>query len=393
MASCLLNAILTVNRRCTVKLAPGLLLVSRYRIRHIVTEGGMSTIYKAVDTKTGNFVAVKELSGVEENNELARENEQIFINEARILSKLTHRGIPRILDFFIEKKKRYLIMEFVDGSDLHTILKKLGTFNERTVLEWACQLIEVLEFLHSRTPPVIFRDIKPSNIMLEPMGRIRLVDFGIARTYKPDRYSDTINLGSGGYAAPEQYAKAGKQTDMRSDIYSLGVTVHQLLTGIDPVAIGFEIPPPSSVRPELNASWDTIILKAIQLEPKDRYNTVSEMKEDLTMLMDTVLASEAASARGNPDKSETDSGETDREKGEEHAPDSDGLGKGGFSIQKTGITVMLLCFIIVAAYALLHLCISRDYYPAWIKIVILAGGAVWISICSALVFLVTKRSS
>lgn len=373
-----------------MKLAPGLLLVSRYRIRHIVAEGGMSTIYKAVDTKTGNLVAVKELSNVEEDYELARENEQIFINEARILSKLAHRSIPRILDFFIENKNRYLIMEFVDGSDLHTILGKLGTFDEKTVMEWTCQLIEVLEYLHSRTPPVIFRDIKPSNIMLEPMGRIRLVDFGIARTYKPESYSDTVNLGSGGYAAPEQYAKAGRQTDMRSDIYSLGVTVHQLLTGIDPVAIGFKIPPPTSVRPELNSTWDSIILKAVQLEPDDRYSTLSEMKEELTTLVNKALSSAPASEPADSAKQEESSG---HENNEECAQASAGIEKGGLSIRKTSITILLVVLIIAALCASLHLCAAGEHFPAWMKIVLLAGGALWISLCGTAIYFVTKRSS
>ncbi|MGV8122458.1 MAG: serine/threonine protein kinase [Candidatus Xenobiia bacterium LiM19] len=376
-----------------MKLAPGLLLVSRYRIRHIVAEGGMSTIYKAVDTKTGNLVAVKELSNVDEDKELARENEQIFINEARILSKLAHRSIPRILDFFIENKNRYLIMEFVDGSDLHTILGKLGTFDEKTVMEWTCQLIEVLEYLHSRTPPVIFRDIKPSNIMLEPMGRIRLVDFGIARTYKPESYSDTVNLGSGGYAAPEQYAKAGRQTDMRSDIYSLGVTVHQLLTGIDPVAIGFKIPPPTSVRPELNSTWDSIILKAVQLEPDDRYSTLSEMKEELTTLVNRALSSEPASeAVSEPADSEKQEESSGKEKNEECAQASAGIEKGGLSVRKTSITILLVVLIIAALWASLHLCAAGEHFPAWMKIVLLAGGALWISLCGTAIYFVTKRS-
>lgn len=371
-----------------MKLAPGLLLVSRYRIRHIVAEGGMSTIYKAVDTKTGNYVAVKELADVEEDNELARENEHIFINEARILSRLTHRSIPRILDFFIENKKRYLIMEFVDGSDLHTILSKLGTFDEKTVLEWTYQLIEVLEYLHSRTPPVIFRDIKPSNIMLEPMGRLRLVDFGIARTYKPDRYSDTVNLGSGGYAAPEQYAKAGRQTDMRSDIYSLGVTVHQLLTGIDPVAIGFRIPPPTSVKPELNLKWDSIILKAIMLEPDDRYNALSEMKEEL-MLMNEALPSEPVSIPAGSEKPEENSEE---EQSEEYGEISLSAEKGRRSIRNTLIITVLAIMIIISLCASLHLFINGEHSPAWMKIALLTGGVLWISLCGTVIYLISKRS-
>jgi serine/threonine protein kinase len=376
-----------------VKLAPGLLLVSRYRIKHIVAEGGMSTIYKAVDTKTGNFVAVKELDEIDEDRELARENEQIFINEARILSKLTHRSIPRILDFFVDNKKRYLIMEFVDGSDLHTIQKKLGNFDEKTVLGWTCQLIEVLEYLHSRTPPVIFRDIKPSNIMLEPMGRIRLVDFGIARTYKPDSYRDTVNLGSGGYAAPEQYERAGRQTDMRSDIYSLGVTVHQLLTGIDPVDIGFRIPPPTSVRPELSSTWDEIILKAVQLEPEDRYKAMSEMKDELTTLMNTVKSPDRQAAEADPCL-QTEPSWTCRNSADEGAaPDGKSAKRPGSSFWRYAMTLVLVVFIIAGLYASLCLLGSGGQFPAWMKAAMLAGGALWIFFCGAAIYFVTKRST
>src|SRR5215471_7025960 len=167
----------------------------------------MAAVYQARDTKRGSMCAIKEmsLSTVAPGEQpLAVQN---FLAEARILSRLSHANLPAFTDFFTEDARRYLVMEFIDGSTLEDLLEQHGRpFSERRVLSWARQLCDVLEYLHGQQPPVIFRDMKPGNIMLSRTGRIKLIDFGIARLFRPVGTSqDTQLLGTPGFSPPEQY--------------------------------------------------------------------------------------------------------------------------------------------------------------------------------------------
>lgn len=216
-------------------LASHALFQDRYLIMGKLGEGGFGSVYKACDTQRANeLVAIKEtcLRGLAA--EARMEAIDAFQREAELLSQLDHPSLPRLHEQSSQGEQWYLVLEFIDGETLEEYQEKVP--NKRLLLSEVfrigLQLCDVLEYLHSQQPPVIFRDLKPSNIILAPHEKTYLIDFGIARFYKPGRNRDTIAFGSPGYAAPEQYGKA--QTTPRADIYSLGAVLHQLLTGRDP---------------------------------------------------------------------------------------------------------------------------------------------------------------
>ncbi len=214
-----------------------MLLKERYRIINQIGQGGQAAIYKGQDTGLGNrLVAIKEMSqdGLSPNE--LQEAADAFKREAHMLADLQHPNIPSIYDYFHEAGHWYLVMEFIEGETLEDYLARAegGTLPVKEVLDIGIQLCSVLEYLHNHQPPIISRDLKPGNVMRAADGHLYLIDFGIARHFKPGQSRDTTALGSLGYAAPEQYGKA--QTTARSDIYSLGVILHQALTGNDPVS-------------------------------------------------------------------------------------------------------------------------------------------------------------
>ncbi|MGQ9548960.1 MAG: protein kinase domain-containing protein, partial [Roseiflexus sp.] len=207
-------------------------LQGRYVVEEKLGQGGMGAVYRARDLRlsTVNW-AIKEMSQAQITGPLElQQTRAAFQQEAELLAGLSHPGLPKVVDHFEQDGKAYLVMEFVPGSSLLALARREGLpFPLPRVLDWARQICEVLEYLHNRPSPIIFRDLKPANVMLTPEGRIKLVDFGIARLFKPGKERDTQAFGTLGYSAPEQYGQS--QTDPRSDIYSLGVLLHQLLTG------------------------------------------------------------------------------------------------------------------------------------------------------------------
>jgi serine/threonine protein kinase len=215
-------------------LEPHHMLNQRYRIVELVGKGGMGAVYKARDIKFGRKVAVKEMS---QNNLSAQETEEAaerFRQEANLLARLTHPNLPSVYDYFEESGRWYLVMDFIKGETLEEYIAR-STNNILPlveVIDIGIQLTRVLGYLHTRPTPIIFRDLKPLNIMITSDKHVYLIDFGVARLFKRGKAKDTLALGSVGYAAPEQFGKA--QTTPRSDIYSLGVILHQLLTGSDP---------------------------------------------------------------------------------------------------------------------------------------------------------------
>lgn len=221
------------------------LLHQRYHLLHKLGTGGFGAVYQAEDIQLGKrLVAIKEMSS--QSNLSAQENTEAaeaFKQEAFMLAELMHPNLPRIYDHFHEGGHWYLVMDYIEGTTLEEYLAQTpgGYLPQQEVLEMGLQLCEVLEYLHTRQPPIIFRDLKPLNIMRTPSGHLYLIDFGIARHFKPGQAKDTIAFGSPGYAAPEQYGKT--QTTPRSDIYSLGATLHQMLTGIDPSLSPFRFAP------------------------------------------------------------------------------------------------------------------------------------------------------
>lgn len=259
----------------TGRLNPDTILENRYVILKTVGRGGMGAVYLALDTRLNNIpVAIKEMSTQAVGGDLQGAI-GAFKKEAAMLIGLRHNALPVVRDFFPRGEDRwYLVMDYIEGQTLKQIGDKRGPIPEVEVLEWVWQLCNILEYLHSQNPPVIFRDLKPSNIMLTPEGQIKLIDFGIARHFRQGSNADTSAYGSSGFAAPEQYGQ--NQTDARSDIYALGATLHYLLTGIDPSGSPFNFEPPSKyvkVSPRL----DRAIMKALDLRAENRPLNIREM--------------------------------------------------------------------------------------------------------------------
>ncbi|HYA35336.1 MAG TPA: protein kinase [Candidatus Binataceae bacterium] len=254
-------------------LSTGHLLDQRYSIKKVLGVGGMGRVYLGNDTRLANRpVAIKEMivgEGVQEKKAV-----EDFAREARVLAVLSHPGIPSLIDYFVENGRHYLVMEFVAGGDLQGMLDKLGPggkLPEDRVLRWARQLLDVLEFLHGQSPPIVYRDLKPGNIMIGKDGRAMLIDFGIARFLPPGGRGTQI--GSVGYAPPEQYM--GK-TEPRSDLYSLGATMHHLLTGRDPqLEPPFSFPALRALNPGVSMQTADVVMMALDKEidkrPRDAH--------------------------------------------------------------------------------------------------------------------------
>ncbi|HLG61182.1 MAG TPA: serine/threonine-protein kinase [Ktedonosporobacter sp.] len=255
-------------------------LLNRYRLRSQVGSGGFSAVYKAEDTTTGKIVAIKAISLRGLTTQEKIEATDTFNREISLLSPLRHRSLPRILDHFSDAECWYMVMDFVDGTSLEQLLE--GPHHARLplteVIDIGLVLCDVLEYLHAQHPPVIYRDLKPANVILTSHGHLFLIDFGIARIFKPGKARDTIPFGSPGYAAPEQYGKA--QTTPRADIYSLGALLHQLLTGTDPAQHPFAFAPVSQRRPEL-AALEPLITRMVALKSSDRPENIQAVKKEL----------------------------------------------------------------------------------------------------------------
>jgi serine/threonine protein kinase len=262
----------------TGQLPPNTFLNNRYLILKKLGQGGMAAVYQVSDTwQPGVVQAAKEMSDaalvLPEERAYAIE---CFQREASMLRTLQHPNLPKVTDFFTEGGKHYLMMEYIPGQTLDKLMAARGApFSEPEVAGWALQLCDVLHYLHSQNPPIIFRDLKPGNIMLTPQGQVKLIDFGIARFFKPEKTKDTQALGTPGYFAPE--ATSG-QTDARSDIYSLCVTLHQLLTGFDPSSRMFGVPSARSINPYISESMDQILVRGMQIQRDLRWVDTQELR-------------------------------------------------------------------------------------------------------------------
>lgn len=253
----------------------GSVIDGKYEVLKQIGKGGMSRVYLAMDRRLNKQWAIKELCRKERD----KENEivvQGLIAEAHLMKKLDHPALPRIVDIIETNQTIFIVMDYIEGETLQTILKKYGAQDQEMVIEWAKQLCSVLHYLHTRNPAIIYRDMKPGNIMVTPNGNIKLIDFGIAREYKEQKIQDTVSLGTKGYAAPEQFGGKG-QTDARTDIYSLGVTLYHLVTGKNPSEPPYQLYPIRYWNPSLSAGFEKVIMKCTQLNPKDRYQNCGEL--------------------------------------------------------------------------------------------------------------------
>lgn len=257
----------------------GDVLKGKYEILALIGEGGMSRVYLARDLELANKQwAIKEVDR-RATDPTGRPIEQSLASEAELLSKLQHPVIVDIVD--IEKTENYIyvVMDHVEGEPLDKVIRENGPQSETDVQNWMIQICDALGYLHRQNPPVIYRDMKPNNIMLHPDGYVKLIDLGVAREYKDEAKKDTIAFGTTGYAAPEQYGKA--QTDARTDIYGLGATMWHLLGGSAP-PVEFPLPNVRERNPEVGEGFaDVIIPKCTQLEREARYQSCEELVSDL----------------------------------------------------------------------------------------------------------------
>lgn len=257
----------------------GTVLDGKYEILKKVGQGGMSIVYLAMDNRLNKQWAVKEIK-----NDGSKTIETLLKGlerEANILKNVDHAVLPRIVDIINENGTIYVVMDYVEGKPLNEILKKEGAQSQNKVIEWGRALASALDYLHSMNPPIIYRDMKPSNVMLKPDGTVKLIDFGTAKEYIIENNADTTALGTRGYAAPEQFGDAQGRgiynTDARTDIYNLGATLYHLVTGKNPCEPPYEIKPIRQWNPMLSSGLEQIIIKCCQPNPNDRYQSCSEL--------------------------------------------------------------------------------------------------------------------
>lgn len=245
---------------------PGTLIDGKYKILNVIGRGGMSIVYLAMNERVNKQWAVKEI--------LKNDVHHLHANkkEIEMMKKLKHPHLPGIVDVIENRDSLLIVMDYIEGRSLQDILVEYGAQTQKDVLKWAGQLCDVLSYLHTRKPAVIYRDMKPANVMLKPDGNIMLIDFGAAREYKPQNARDTISLGTRGYAAPEQYEREG-QSDARTDIYCLGVMLFQLLTGENPHALC----PICQINPSLSSGLEAVLIKCTQVKKENRYQSCQEL--------------------------------------------------------------------------------------------------------------------
>lgn len=257
----------------------GTVLDEKYEILKEIGRGGMSIVYVAMDLRLNKQWAIKEIKddGSQDTQTLLKGLER----EANILKKVDHPVLPRIVDIIQRDHKVYVVMDYVEGRPLSKILEEQGAQPQDMVIQWAKDLASALDYLHSMDPPIIYRDMKPSNIMLRPDGKVKLIDFGTAKEYKIENNADTTALGTRGYAAPEQFGDSQGRgiynTDARTDIYCLGATLYHIVTGMNPCEPPYKIEPIRKWNPALSSGLEKILIKCTQPNPNERYQSCSEL--------------------------------------------------------------------------------------------------------------------
>ncbi|MEQ8168623.1 MAG: tetratricopeptide repeat protein [Candidatus Eremiobacterota bacterium] len=267
----------------------GTLLVNRYKIIRLVKSGGMGAVYCAEDRNLGKTCAIKELLSFPHSTEKERLYAiDKFQSEAKTLANLHHISLPRVYDYFTIGDRYYLTMDFIEGKDLLAVLKERGNpgLPEKDVIKWAIEICDVLSYLHSRSPVILYRDLKPSNIMLRKSDeKVILIDFGIAKAIQDDTNPKTA-IGTMGYISPEQFRG---MAEAASDIYSLGSTMSHLLTGVMPIPFTYE--PVKKRIPELSDDIELIIKKTLDIKPENRFSSAEEMKKSLLSIIEEKIPS------------------------------------------------------------------------------------------------------
>ena len=271
------------------------LLRGRYKIRERIGKGGMGSIYLADDIRLkGRLCAIKEVEYDHALPDDVREEARVqFLREATVLARLDHPNLPKVSDTFSDGPRDYLVMDYIPGEDLRMLLldarQKKKHLPEKEVLAWAEQIASALGFLHSQEPPIVHRDVKPSNLKLMPNGLIKLVDFGLVKILAPEEVTITIIQGQGTalYTPLEQYGGSDVHTDIRSDIYSFGATLYHLLTNDSPADARKRFLSPESliplrqINPTLSQRTEKAVMWAMSMHPDERPHTINDFKEAL----------------------------------------------------------------------------------------------------------------
>lgn len=268
----------------------------RYKIKRIIGQGGMGSIYLAEDIRLkGRLCALKEVEHDKSlSKTLNKQAQDQFLQEATILARLDHPNLPKVSDYFSIGERDYLVMDYVPGDDLRTLMLKAKHqekfLKEKEVQSWANQLADALIYLHTQNPPILHRDIKPSNLKLTPSGLLKLVDFGLVKVMAPGEITITIIQGQGTalYTPLEQYGGDSAHTDIRSDIYSFGATLYHLLTNTPPADARERfirpesMKPPRAINPAISKQLERAILWAMNLHPDERPQTMMQLKDYFT---------------------------------------------------------------------------------------------------------------
>lgn len=251
---------------------------NRYKIIRKIGKGASSVVFLAQDIKLDRVCAVKMVNKSTYENKIAA---QESLSEANKLKLLAHISIPQLYDIYDDDKMLCIVMEYIEGDNISNFLRTMTEpLDEGTIIDWFEQLCRVLYYLHTLKPPRIFRDLKPANVIIQPNGILKLIDFGTMKNYDPSRSEDTVNLGTKGYAAPEQFGGRGA-TDERTDIYGLGMTMYHIITGVNPSTAQFEIKPIPEYRPDISQGLVDIVNKCTMPEREKRYQKVSHIMRDL----------------------------------------------------------------------------------------------------------------
>ncbi|MBS2036292.1 serine/threonine protein kinase [bacterium] len=270
-------------------LEPGTILSNRYQVEYVLGRGGMGAVYLARDQQQNLAVAVKEMRVQPGDEHLQRQAIEQFRQEAQFLSVLDHPNLVKVFDFFVQDGRYYLVMSYVPGRTLRELLRtQTEFFPLKLLMEWTVQLVDVLHYLHSQNPPILFRDVKPSNIIVDAENRLRLIDFGIARCFHPDEATATFlqGMGSADYCPLEQYQGVGG-TDQRSDIYSLGATLYHLLTLKVPPRAGElaaenkKVPSPRMLNPSIEPALEDLVVNMMAVYKQDRYGSMTQVRNAL----------------------------------------------------------------------------------------------------------------
>lgn len=257
------------------------MLNNRYEIIKIVGKGGMSVVYQARDLKSGNLLAIKDVArGGSDDAALI---ERTLVSEGNMLKQLSNPHLPKIYDFIVNPENYLLIMDFIHGESLDKVIAREGAQSMDRVLDWGMQICEVFDYLHNQPIPIIYRDMKPANVILQPNGHLMMIDFGTARTQKTNlaMAADTICFGTAGFAAPEQFGGIGQSTP-RTDIFCLGGTLYNMITGHSPCDRPQGILPLEKWNPALQGCpLSYIISRCTRNDPAERYQTARELYDDL----------------------------------------------------------------------------------------------------------------